>query len=202
VLVLVHAAPATLEQHRRPNLGILSSPGRWYRDVGGWTWAADNGAFGGFDPGKFREMLDGIMDLPPPVFVACPDYVGNASATAALFWQWRDELAERKLPVALVAQDGLTTRSLGSWWDEFDALFIGGFDGFKLGPDAAELAREAMYRGKWVHWGRVSSLKRFRYIKSVGGDSCDGNINNRFRTTYLDRNVGAAAAPPQGRLVP
>ena len=89
-------------------------------------------------------------------------------------------------------------------WDAIEALFIGGDDEFKLGLDAAELAREARLRGKHVHWGRVSSLIRKRYIGSVGGehDSLDGNINNRWRDIYLRRNLGAAGAPPQARLVP
>lgn len=202
MIILVHASPTTLAAHRTPHLGVLSSPRRWYRDVDGWPWAADNDAFNGFDPGRFVTMLDGIRELPRPLFVACPDYVGNAAATAVLFWQWRDSIAERGLPVALVAQDGLTVRSLRRCWDDLDALFVGGTDRFKLGPDAAELVREAVDRGKHVHWGRVSSLMRFRYIKSIGGHSCDGSIHNRWRDVYLDRNLAAAAAPAQGRLVP
>lgn len=202
MLILVHASPTTLAAHRTPHLGVLSSPARWYRDVEGWPWAADNGAFGDFDQAAYLRMLDGILELPRPLFVTVPDVVGDASATLALFDEWAGEVAGRALPVAFVAQDGLEPDDPRVPWHALDALFVGGTDRFKLGPAAAELVREALERGKHVHWGRVSSLIRFRYVKSIGGHSCDGNIHNRWRDTYLDRNLAAAAAPAQGRLVP
>lgn len=201
MLILVHASPTTLARHRTPHLGVLSSPARWYRDVDGWPWAADNGAFGEFDPDAYVRMLDGITELPTrPLFVTCPDVVGDAAATMALFADWVCVLAVRDLPVALAAQDGLDPGDVP--WDALDAIFVGGTNAYKLGEDAAELVRLALERGKHVHWGRVSSLMRFRYVKSIGGHSCDGNIHNRWRDIYLDRNLAAAAAPAQGRLVP
>jgi len=39
---------------------------------------------------------------------------------------------------------------------------------------ARELVREAKRRGKWVHMGRVNSLKRLQYATSIGCDSADG----------------------------
>jgi hypothetical protein len=126
--------------------------------------------------------------------------VGDADATMALFADWVCVVAVRELPVALVAQDGLDPADVP--WNAIDALFVGGTDAYKLGVAAAELVGEALERGKHVHWGRVSSLIRFRYVKSIGGHSCDGNIHNRWRDVYLDRNLGAAAAPVQQRLVP
>lgn len=201
MLILVHASPTTLAAHRHPNLGVFSSPARWYREVEGWPWAADNGAFGDFDEAAYVRMLDGLVELPTrPLFVTVPDMVGDAEATLSLFYDWHAELAERGLPLALVAQDGLDPADVP--WASFAALFVGGTDAYKLGESAAELVREALERGKHVHWGRVSSLIRFRYVKSIGGHSCDGNIHNRWRDVYLNRNLGAAAAPAQGRLVP
>lgn len=206
MLVLVHASPTTLERHRRPNLGVFNSPDRWYsaEQLVGWRWAADNGAFGEFNPEAFRRMLDGLHGLPGCLFVAAPDVVGDAECTLELFEEWYDELVAAWQPIALVAQDGLVGGDDRVPWSRIDALFIGGSTEFKLGLDAAELAREARTRGKHVHWGRVSSLRRKRYIASVGGinDSIDGNINNRWRDRWLDMNVAAAAAPAQGRLVP
>lgn len=201
MLILVHASPTTLAAHRTPHLGVLSSPARWYRDVEGWPWAADNGAFGDFDETAYVRMLDGIARLPnKPLFVTVPDVVGDAEATLALFGEWAEIVAQRALPVALVAQDGLDPADVP--WDALEAIFVGGTDAYKLGEAAAELVRLALERGKHVHWGRVSSLMRFRYVKSIGGHSCDGNIHNRWRDVYLDRNLAAAAAPAQGRLVP
>lgn len=52
--------------------------------------------------------------------------------------------------------------------------FIGGSTAWKLGPHARRLVADAKRRGKWVHMGRVNSLKRFRYAAAIGCDSCDG----------------------------
>jgi hypothetical protein len=71
-----------------------------------------------------------------------------------------------------VAQDGL--ESLPVPWGDFDALFIGGTTGWKLGPHAREIAAEAKRRGKWVHMGRVNSERRCRYAAAIGCDSVDG----------------------------
>lgn len=75
-------------------------------------------------------------------------------------------------PVALVLQDG--QQDVPIPWDEIDAVFVGGTDQFKLGRVAARLCQEAKARGKWVHVGRVNSLKRLRYSVSIGADSVDG----------------------------
>ena len=61
-------------------------------------------------------------------------------------------------------------------WDDFDALFIGGTTDWKLGDGAAQLVREAKRRGKWVHMGRVNSLRRMIYAESIGCDSADGTM--------------------------
>jgi hypothetical protein len=208
VLLLVHAAPATLAAHRRPNLGVLATPQRFYRDVDGWPWAADNGAFSRFDEHLYLMMLDWMAELPPPIFVTVPDVVGDAEATLALYEEWEDALGSRGLPRAFVAQDGLVAGDARVPWDRLECLFIGGkddengFPAFKLGETAALLVREAKERGKWVHIGRVNSPPRMRYCRSIGADSIDGSTHNRFRNIYLDRGVASAAAPPQERLVP
>src|SRR5207245_5613217 len=78
------------------------------------------------------------------------------------------------LPAALVAQDGVTDCMRPEHWDEFDVLFLGGSDDFKLGWEAAEITRRARMVGKWVHMGRVNSLKRMRIAQAIGCDSADG----------------------------
>lgn len=45
---------------------------------------------------------------------------------------------------------------------------------WKLGPRARSLVHEAKRRGKWVHFGRVNSMKRFEYARAIGCDSADG----------------------------
>jgi hypothetical protein len=79
---------------------------------------------------------------------------------------------------ALVAQDGL--EALPVPWEAFDVLFIGGSTAWKLSEACFSLIAEAKRRGKWVHMGRVNSLRRLRIAKSVGCDSVDGTYL-RFR---------------------
>ena len=133
-------------------------------------------------------------------------------ATAASFERWIGELHCRSLPAALVAQNGLTPAEVP--WDRIAALFIGGccdcpecgarFSGgvkcpecgargveWKDGPEAAELAREAKRRGKWVHWGRVNGRKRFEHVVSTGAaDSFDGSSFSRWRKVHLNKGLG------------
>ena len=108
MLILVHGAPATLARLRHPHLGILSSPRRWYRDVQGWTWAADNDAFGdAWDAGRYREMVSGLAELEGGEFVTVPDVVADGPRTLARFGAWVDVTRQADKPVALVVQDGI-----------------------------------------------------------------------------------------------
>jgi hypothetical protein len=106
VIVLVHAAPATLARHRNPSLGVLSSPRRFYYDVDGWPWAADNDAYSAWHEGRYRRMLDAIAGLDGCLFVTAPDVVGDWEDTFDLFEAWHPELAELRLPAGYVIQDG------------------------------------------------------------------------------------------------
>lgn len=56
---------------------------------------------------------------------------------------------------------------------------------WKLGPHARSLVHEAKRRGKWVHFGRVNSGKRFEYARSIGCDSADGT----YLTAGADTNL-------------
>jgi hypothetical protein len=136
-------------------------------------------------------MLDRIEGLPGCLFVTVPDFVGDAAATAAQFDKWAPELERRGLPLALVLQDGIEDPALVAWlesnWHRLAAVFVGGSNDFKLGPIAAELARQAKAAGKWVHWGRVNTRRRFDHIVATGAaDSFDGSKWARWRKTYLD----------------
>ena len=59
-------------------------------------------------------------------------------------------------------------------WDDFDVLFLGGDDAWKLGPAATALTAEARSRGKGVHMGRVNSLRRLWFASAIGCTSADG----------------------------
>jgi hypothetical protein len=181
--LLVSGATATLRRY--PNstrLGSLLVPGAGNSVhsalAAGLSWAADNAAFTGFDPGAFCGMLGRIAGHPGCLFVACPDVVGDAVATLARFVVWEPIIREVGLPIALVGQDGAETLELP--WGRFDALFLGGSTDWKLGAGAAALAREAKARGMWLHLGRCNSHKRFRYAFALGCDSVDGSGFSRW----------------------
>lgn len=198
-LLLTTTAHPTLSQHPDPDgrpihraLGRLIQP-RHTSSIektaeAGIPWAADNDCFQGLDRVAYVRMLKRIQGLPGCRFVTVPDVVADAKATAELFEEWAPELEGLGLPLALVAQDGFNGKAVE--WDRLSALFIGGSDEFKLGPDGARAAREAKARGLWVHWGRVNSRKRFDLIRATGtADSFDGSKWSRFRKTYLDQGL-------------
>lgn len=198
--LLTTTAHPTMYQHADPdtgadvheNLGRLITP-RHTSSIeltaeAGLTWAADNDCFQGLDERRYVDMLDRITGLAGCKFVTVPDVVGDAAATRELFDVWAPELEARGLPVGYVLQDG--SAEAGVPWDRIDALFIGGSTEYKLGPEAAEFACEAKRLGKWVHWGRVNTLKRINYIASLGAaDSVDGSKWARWRKTYLDTGL-------------
>lgn len=185
-MILVHSSPTTLAPYRTQNLGVLSSPRRFYKTTEGiqdWRWAADNDAFSQWDPDRYRTMLEGIWGLKGCLFVTAPDVVGDAARTLEQFEEWYDDLTTVLQPIALVAQDGLEPDQVP--WARIDALFIGGTTGFKLGEKARVLIKEARTRSKWVHMGRVNSYERVRYARWLGCDSIDGTQFSWFRDTKL-----------------
>jgi hypothetical protein len=123
------------------------------------------------------------------LFAVAPDVLGDAKATivrsAPFVYKLR---AWFGLPGALVAQDGL--EDLDVPWNWFDVLFIGGSTEWKLGPAARALAAEAKARGKWVHMGRVNSLKRLRYAAAIGCDSADGTYLTYGPSINLPKVLG------------
>lgn len=198
-LLLVTTSHPSLGDHAdetgrvHPNLGRLIQPRHYPRiadtSLAGIPWAADNDCFQGLDPVAYTKMLDRISGLEGCRFVTVPDVVGDARETARLFDVWAPAVERRGLPVALVAQDGL--EEMSSWLSfqmhRLDALFIGGSTEWKEGPYAAALAKQAARAGKWVHWGRVNTRRRFDLIVATGAaSSFDGSKFARFRKTYLD----------------
>lgn len=195
--ILVHNSPTTLAPYKQgyPNLGILSSPRRYYKAHEGiedWSWAADNDAFGNWDEGRYLEMLNYIRtELSGCLFITAPDVVGDAVSTLRNFSKWRPIIGD--LPVALVGQDGMEDPP----WDEFDTFFIGGSTEWKMGDTAKRLAYTAKERGKWLHMGRVNGQQRLRYAMALGCDSIDGTSIGWFKTQKLMPFLRHAAGPRQ-----
>jgi hypothetical protein len=154
----------------------MITPRMGQRPPEGQAWAADNGRFSSpqdYTDGKYLAWL-AKWPAESCLFATAPDVMGDAAATLALSAPMFGRIRVAGYRVALVAQDGL--EQLDVPWAEFDALFIGGTTGWKLGPAAAAIAGEARRRGKWVHMGRVNSLRRMRYAESIGCDSADGTV--------------------------
>lgn len=165
-----------------PHMGNRPSPGQ--------TWAADNGRFAAPERYTDAGYLAWLRAMPSAscLFATAPDVVADAVGTLLLSGPMYRPIREAGYPVALVAQDGLERLQEFIPWHDFDALFIGGTTEWKLGEAVHALVAEAKRRGKWVHMGRVNSLRRLRLAQAMGCDSADGT-----RVKYApDINTAAA----------
>ena len=187
ILMLSHPAA-------HPALGDFMTPQRWSQVPTTPIWAADNGAFKDFDPDAFRRMLDNIAGARVrPRFVSVPDVVGNHAATSELWVQWAREFRVRNIPRAFVLQNGIEELppQQALPWSNLDAIFIGGDTAFKFSPWVKECCRLARWANKWVHMGRVNSVRRLSYARAIGCQSCDGTGMARFRHTTLKRMLSS-----------
>lgn len=165
-------------------LGIIVQPKthrEGYLDKAGlYTWVAiDNGRFTEAGRRLFRTaeydrlIAEGLEQAGDHLlFATAPDVPFDWAETLRLSRPWLRRIRRMGCPAALCAQEGMTPQSIP--WDEFDCLFIGGQDAFKEGPIVRDACREARRRGKWVHMGRVNSLRRMRIALDFGVDSVDG----------------------------
>lgn len=171
MIALVSGATGYL---RGGTVGTLIVPRSWNRAVETLPglWAMDNGAFCGFDAGAFMRMLEAFADRSGCLFVAAPDYVGDAAATLEAWRFWSKVIRGLGLPPAFVAQDGLTPDRVP--WRECEAVFIGGTTAWKESAAARSLCAYAKAQGKWIHWGRVNGKRRYELAVKAGADSLDG----------------------------
>ena len=126
--------------------------------------------------------------------------VGDASGTLERFAVWHPFLVH--LPLAYVLQDGCERPGLIPWdAPGLTAVFVGGSDRWRYGEACANLVREARRRRLLVHFGRISSLSKIRYIQSIGATSFDSSRYSRWRDITLGAGLAAASQPAQLRLV-
>lgn len=158
---------------RHERLGFMFTPHMGNRMPEGVLWAADNGRFAA--PEKYTDAgyLNWLAKRNPKtcLFATAPDVVGDHAATVELSLPMLPRIRALGYKAAFVAQDGWHPDTTP--WDEFDVLFIGGTDKFKLGI-GGEAIKEAKRRGKKIHMGRVNSFKRLRLAFVLGCDSADG----------------------------
>jgi hypothetical protein len=171
-----------------PHLGDFVTPSRRRLLPTTGLWVADNEAFSHFDPDRFRRMLDAFARAATkPVFVTAPDVVCDHHATADRWVEWCREFHTRNLPRAFALQNGIEGMppEHALPWGNLEAIFIGGDTAFKFCPWVRECVRLAKRLGKWVHMGRVNSVRRLNYARLIGCDSCDGSGMARFRERVL-----------------
>lgn len=155
------------------DLGLMCQP-KSNRPRAGWIWAADNGCFAAkWDVASWLRWLDSGLPRAGCLFATVPDVVADHRATLALWRQYAPMVSERHYPLAFVGQDGATAGNVP--WDDLDCWFVGGSTAWKQSEQSYALAVEARERGKWVHVGRVNSLRRLRSWTGLA-DSADGTF--------------------------
>ncbi len=204
------SSPAVREAIRTGEIGQMCSPAEGRTPADARVWAADNGCYGGGYPGDagwlaWLSRLSGHAGR--CLFATAPDVLADAAATLTRSAPHLPAIRALGYPAALVAQDG--QEHLPVPWEEFDVLFLGGSTAWKLGPAAADLARQALHCGKTVHMGRVNSARRWRHALRLGCASVDGthlayapdaNLA-RIRRWIHDTPAPASPIPDLGREV-
>lgn len=158
--------------------GFMLTPAMGNRLPDGVPWAADSGCFNRKtyvgDEAYLAWLAERATHADRCVFATVPDVVADHEATLAMFPAMAKRIDDLGYPVAFVAQDGASIETIP--WDEIDALFIGGSTDWKVSETAYELVAEAKRRERWVHVGRVNSLRRLRAFAFAGADSADGTF--------------------------
>lgn len=188
MLLLVSGASASGRRYLdHPRFGWLKTPanGNSIQTIldAGVPWACDNDCFIRLKREKYLRMLRAVAGQPRLLWVTAPDVVADADATLARFRIWRPVLDYYQLPIAFVAQDGQEDRPVP--WGAIRCLFIGGSTEWKEGSHAARLMREARARGKWVHVGRVNTLRRYWWLSSLPVDSIDGTCFSKWPDKFI-----------------
>lgn len=195
-------------------IGFIQTPEQGNKLPADVVWCMDNGCFSPtrakkgipWDEQKWWKcVLKHSPHADRCVFATAPDVlywindgpVGDAEATLVKARPWFPRIRELGYPAALVAQDGLVVDDVP--WDEFDVLFIGGSDDYKIGAKrlrmdgtpkgyvpCEEVVAEARRRDVWVHLGRVNSRMRYRFAKHyLKVQSVDGT----YVTYGPDQNI-------------
>lgn len=148
-------------------------------------WCLDNGVFTGkFNVDAWINYIEKLNEYKKTcLFIVIPDVIGDCSATLEQFSHYRNMIKD--YPVALVSQDGIKEHANYIPWDDFDCLFIGGSDEHKLGKEGSWILNQAKKRNKWIHVGRVNSVKRI--LQFWQADSWDGTCLSFGPYTHIKK---------------
>lgn len=158
-----------------PNMGNHVPPSKlWAADCG--TFSVDAARVGIFDYERWLCWLNVRLGYAGDrcLFVVVPDVPFDGQGTIARFREYKERVAALRKPVAFVLQDGMGVEDVP--WADADAIFIGGSTTWKTGHESGAIVTEAKRRDRWVHMGRVNSLRRLQVAVSMGCDSADGTF--------------------------
>lgn len=149
-------------------------------------YALDNGAWGAFvrqrpwEEDRFLRLVDtfgGRAD-----FVVIPDVVADAPRTLELADVWIRRLDG--IPRYLALQDGMGFSDVLPFVARVAGFFLGGSTAWKL-RSAAEWGGFCSRHGRYLHVGRVNTIKRIRLMRDAGAHSFDGSNASRFAKVKL-----------------
>lgn len=173
--MIYYANPSTeaiRDEMARGRLGCIDTPLQGNRIDPAWDVIADNGCFS--DQWDADRWWDWLQQHDPVRFAVCPDVVDLDGGethwpTVDLWHEWAPRIRSLGHEPAFVLHRGATVDTIPS---TANVLFIGGDTEWKLGPEVASLC--VHMGGRWLHMGRVNSLRRFRTARTLGCDSVDG----------------------------
>lgn len=156
-------APAELGSGMEIGQLVTPAPGYSYR---GGMWAGDCSGYGGVNVPRWRAIVKRQLPfIDKCIFQVVPDAAMSARRTRELFDYFRPEL--QGWPRAYVTQNGQENIEIP--WNEIEALFIGGDDTHKDGPEGYSCAKAAIAREKHLHFGRVNGQVRVAKIVEAFG---------------------------------
>lgn len=154
----------------------LRTPLTQYKPEYGISYGLDNGAFTQFKARTFTRMAEAAVDDSRCLWIAVPDYPMCAYSTIGLFRHWKHVIKRKR---AFVLQNDIHRYKKLIPWNEIVCVFVGGDDNFKESKEAVEIAIEARKRRKWVHVGRVNTVRRLDFWEPYA-HSIDGSGIARF----------------------
>lgn len=148
----------------------------------GCMWMLDNGAYSGnFDEARwfkqlikykpYKQNCKGVVVPDRVILNDSGDFVkGDWKGTLERLIYYSPFVRLNGYTVAYALQDDHDINAIP--WPLFDVLFVAGCDAYKESIEVERIARLAKEKGKGVHIGRVSQLRRIRL--TWWADSYDG----------------------------
>ena len=159
-------------QLRTPLTRYASHPNRKY--------GLENGAYTTGNPmfnTTWWRMAKAAQEDENCIWIVAPDAMGDWKKTLRHFDTFTNLHKFPKTKLAIVLQDWCDAIPNGHDevpWDDIVCVFVGGTDKFKYSRQCMEICEEAKRRGKWVHVGRVNTVKNIVYWYDIA-DSFDGS---------------------------